>query len=49
MFFLNVSAFYYTKYYSHNLTNIYRGILMLTGSDSKSDCIDFKKEVVTGK
>lgn len=22
---------------------------MLTGSDSKSECIDFKKEVITGK
>lgn len=48
-FFLNVSSFYYREYYSHDPINTYRGILMLTGSDSKSGSVDFKKKVVTSK
>jgi len=48
-FFLNISAFCYTEYYSHDPTNTYRGILILTGSDTKSGSIDFKKKLTTSK
>lgn len=48
-FFFNVSAFYYTEYDSHEPTNTYRSILMLTGTDTKSGSIGFKNKTITGK